>query len=218
MADWRAGPRVEGLDVSPYQPSVDWPAVTAAGLRFVWIKASEGASWRSPTFASQRSGARAAGLLQGAYHYARPANSSGATQARHFVDSGGGWRPDGQTLPGALDLEAAERGDPCHGRTPSQLGAWIRESSDTYRQATGRAPIIYVRAELWARCLAGDRSFGASNPLWLFDHDGDVGPWPPGWARPTFWQRGVVPVAGRPMDRNVWFGSWEQLRAFAVQP
>lgn len=216
QGDWRTGARVEGVDVSAYQPSVDWAGLARAGLQFVWIKASEGTTWRSPSYARQRDGAVAAGLLHGAYHYARPASSTGEAQARHFVAAGGGWRPDGSTLPGAVDLEAAERGDPCHGRTPAQLSAWLREFSETYRQLTTRVPVIYVRADLWARCLAGDRSFGA-NPLWLYDHDGDVGPWPAGWARPTVWQRGVVPVAGQPLDRNVWFGTSQQLRDFAAR-
>ncbi len=190
---------------------MDWPGLWAEGLRFVWIKASEGRTWRSPVFAAQRSGARAVGMLQGAYHYARPASSSGAEQARHFVASGGGWTPDGTTLPGALDLERNESGDPCFGHSPAGLAEWIRDFSETYRQLTGRAPMIYVRADMWDQCLGGDRSFGATNPLWLYDHDGEVGPWPAGWERPLVWQRGVVDG----LDRNVWFGTLDQLHRLA---
>lgn len=51
------------------------------------------------------SGATNAGLIRGGYHFARPDISSGSTQATYFLAHGGGWSPDGITLPGALDIE-----------------------------------------------------------------------------------------------------------------
>lgn len=50
-------------------------------------------------------GATNAGVIRGAYHFARPDISSGATQATYFTTNGGGWSADGITLPGALDIE-----------------------------------------------------------------------------------------------------------------
>jgi GH25 family lysozyme M1 (1,4-beta-N-acetylmuramidase) len=38
----RAGP--EGIDVSGYQPTVDWAAAKANGVQFAYIKATEGTS------------------------------------------------------------------------------------------------------------------------------------------------------------------------------
>ena len=203
---------VAGVDVSRYQPTVDWAGLWATGHRFAWVKATEGTTHVSPTYAAQRSGALGVGMLVGGYHYARPAASSGAAQARHFLTYGGGWTSDGRTLPGALDLEAATTGDPCYGLNPSQLVRWVRDFSDTYRATTGRVPVIYVRADMWDRCLGADRSFGSTNPLWLYDHDGPMGPLPAGWDRPTVWQRGV----DGNLDRNVFLGTEPQLRAWAT--
>lgn len=203
---------IAGVDVSRYQRSVDWAGLWATGHRFAWIKATEGTTHVSPTYAAQRTGAVGVGMFVGGYHYARPAVSSGAVQARHFLAHGGGWTSDGRTLPGALDLEAATSGDPCHGLSTSQLGTWVRDFSDTYRSATGRAPVIYVKAQLWDRCLGADRSFGQMNPLWLYDHDGPMGPLPASWDRPTVWQRGVEAN----LDRNVFLGTEAQLRAWAT--
>jgi hypothetical protein len=45
------------------------------------------------------------GMIRGAYHFALPNSSSGATQANYFAGNGGGWSWDGKTLPGALDIE-----------------------------------------------------------------------------------------------------------------
>lgn len=214
VADWRTGPTVKGVDVSTYQRTVDWGGLWATGHRFVFVKATEGSTWRSPLFESQRDGARAVGMLVGAYHYARPATSSAIAQARHFVAVSGGWRADGTTLPGALDLERNDGADPCYGLSPTALAAWVREFAGEYRRLTGRPPIVYVKAQLWAECLAGDTTVGAVSPLWLFDHDPPVGPLPSGWSRPTFWQRGIEAN----LDRNVFFGTEAELARFATMP
>ncbi|MGI8723284.1 MAG: GH25 family lysozyme [Geodermatophilaceae bacterium] len=36
------------------------------------------------------------GMIRGAYHFARPDRSSGATQANYFASNGGGWSADGE--------------------------------------------------------------------------------------------------------------------------
>ncbi len=148
---------VQGIDVSAYQPRVDWARWKRQGIRFAWIKATEGATWRSPTFAAQRTGARAAGLLQGAYHYARPKSSTGAVQARFFVRNGGGWTADGRTLPGALDLEKNPSGAACYGLSTRAMVGWIRDFTTEYRRLTGRDAVIYVQAGWWRECTGGDQ-------------------------------------------------------------
>jgi lysozyme len=60
------------LDVSSFQ-GADFPFHTAkaSGIDGVWIKATEGHTWVSPTLRSQVEAARAAGLRVGFYHFAR---------------------------------------------------------------------------------------------------------------------------------------------------
>ena len=208
----QAAATVAGVDVSAYQRSVDWAGLWASGHRFVWVKATEGSTWTSPRYAAQVAGAREVGFLVGAYHYARPGNSAAAVQARHLVSVSGGWTPDGRTLPGALDLEFAESGEKCHGLSPSRMTAWVADFVAEYRRLTGRAPLIYTTREFWTQCLSDDRTIPAAAPLWLFDHEGDMGPWPAGWQRPTVWQRGV----DGGIDRNVFLGSAADLVRFAT--
>ena len=62
------------------------------------------------------------GMVRGAYHFANPSTSSGADQARYFVQNGGAWTADGQTLPGLLDIEFnpyLEYGNTCFNMTPA---------------------------------------------------------------------------------------------------
>lgn len=82
----------KGHDVSSHQRNVKWPDARKKGARFVYVKATESTGYRNPYFAGQYSGARKAGLIRGAYHFARPDRSSGAEQAAYFVRHGGGWR------------------------------------------------------------------------------------------------------------------------------
>src|SRR5690242_6926595 len=69
-----------GLDVSGYQGNVNWTAVANGGAKFAFVKATEGTGYQNAYFAQQYVGSYNAGLIRGAYHFALPDRSSGATQ------------------------------------------------------------------------------------------------------------------------------------------
>jgi hypothetical protein len=68
------------VDVSDWQPSVNWGAVRASGIFAVVVKAGEGLA-QDPTFASHVAGARAAGLQVQAYWFERPVGCSSEAAA-----------------------------------------------------------------------------------------------------------------------------------------
>ena len=78
---------------------------TSAAGRGTCVKATEGTSYINPYFTQQYGGAHDVGLVRGAYHFGLPDRSTGAAQAQWFTANGGAWSADGQTLPGALDIE-----------------------------------------------------------------------------------------------------------------
>ena len=94
----------KGIDVSNHQgSSIDWLQVAGAGYTFAFAKASEGTTFTDSTYAINRTGATAAGIYFGAYHFAQPSGTSDATitasaiaQADHFVDVA---QPKGGDLP-----------------------------------------------------------------------------------------------------------------------
>ena len=95
---------VYGFDISHYQESVDFDAAyNDGGLRFVYIKATEGLDYQDPLFSDHYIGATDAGFIRGGYHFAH-GDESASDQADFFVDNGGGWTADGITLPGAFIL------------------------------------------------------------------------------------------------------------------
>ncbi len=93
------------MDVSSYQGNVDWADRLGQRRQVRLRQGHRGHHYTNPDFAQQYNGSYNVGMIRGAYHFATPDTSSGATQADYFVDHGGGWSADGKTLPGALDIE-----------------------------------------------------------------------------------------------------------------
>ncbi|WP_228717652.1 lysozyme [Allosaccharopolyspora coralli] len=208
-----AGGSVAGMDVSGWQGDVDWQRAWADGARFTYVKATEGTGYVNPHFAQQYNGSYDVGMTRGAYHYALPDRSSGAEQAHYFVDHGGGWTPDGRTLPGALDIEYNPYGETCYGLGPAEMSDWLAEFSNTYRDRTGRFPAIYTTTDWWNQCTGGNPDFAPNNPLWIARYSEQVDPLPAGWTYETIWQfddEGVFPG-----DQNVFNGDVAQLGRFA---
>ncbi|EKM75158.1 hypothetical protein AGABI1DRAFT_80268 [Agaricus bisporus var. burnettii JB137-S8] len=178
----------QGIDVSGFQPNVDFNQVKANGISFAFIKATEGTTFRSDTFSNQYTGATNAGIIRGAYHFAHPDSSSGAAQANFFIDNGGGWTNDvGITLPGALDIEYNPNGPECYGLSASAMVSWAKDFSNTYKARTGRAPVIYSTTDWWTTCTGNSADF-AENPLWIAHFASSIGTLPAGWDFATFWQ------------------------------
>jgi GH25 family lysozyme M1 (1,4-beta-N-acetylmuramidase) len=205
---------VRGPDVSGYQGAVDWASVAAAGASFAYVKATESTDYVSSYFGQQYNGAAGAGLIRGAYHFAHPDASSGATQADYFVDHGGSWRADGKTLPGALDIEYNPHGATCYGLSATAMVSWISAFSSRYRARAGRTPMIYSTTDWWHQCTGDYAGFGHTNPLWIANYSGTPLPLPAGWAADTVWQ--YADSGTFPGDQNTFNGTRDDLRTFAL--
>ena len=59
---------IHGIDVSKFQGDIDWNAVANSGVKFAWIKATEGGD-PDARFQANWEGAKAAGIPHGAYHF-----------------------------------------------------------------------------------------------------------------------------------------------------
>ncbi|MFF2614653.1 lysozyme [Kitasatospora sp. NPDC058046] len=209
-----AATQTPGLDVSGYQGNVNWSSVAANGAKFAYVKATEGTGYTNPSFAQQYNGSYNAGLVRGAYHFALPNASSGATQANYFVSHGGGWSADGKTLPPALDIEYNPYGATCYGLSQSAMVSWIRDFSNTVHSRTGRYPTIYTTTNWWSQCTGDNGGFGTTNPLWIARYASSVGTLPNGWGYQTFWQ--FADSGTFPGDQNYFNGAADRLRALAL--
>ncbi|MCD9595222.1 lysozyme [Streptomyces sp. 8ZJF_21] len=204
---------VEGVDVSSHQGNVNWSTLWSSGVRFAYVKATEGTSYTNPNFTQQYNGSYNVGMIRGSYHFALPNNSTGAAQANYFVDHGGGWSKDGKTLPGALDMEYNPYGATCYGLSASAMVNWIKSFSSTYKSRTGRDPVIYTSTSWWKTCTGNSAAFGGINPLWIPRYGSSVGELPAGWGFHTIWQyTSTGPTVG---DHNKFNGAMDRLQALA---
>lgn len=209
-----AADETKGHDVSSHQKNVNWQKAKSKGSRFAYVKATESTTYRNPYFDQQYDGARGAGIIRGAYHFALPNKSSGRTQASYFVRNGGAWRADGWTLPPALDIEYNPYSSKkCYGLSKAKMISWIRSFSDEVRRRTGRRPVIYTNYRWWKHCTGNSTAFAGNHALWLAHYDESAGALPSGWPYWTFWQ--YDNSGGLPGDQNLFNGSQAQLRRFA---
>lgn len=179
--------KAEGIDVSHWQGTITWTQVRGAGKKFAYIKASEDADFVDPFYATNRAQAKAAGLVVGAYHFARPATTAGdaTAEADHFISTAG--FTTGELLP-VLDLEVTG------GLTSTQLQAWVKGFLTELYTKTGVRGVIYVSPSFWKTNM-GDTTWFAQNGygiLWIAHWTTASAPTVPGsnwggygW---TFWQ------------------------------
>jgi GH25 family lysozyme M1 (1,4-beta-N-acetylmuramidase) len=203
-----------GLDVSAYQPSINWSSVAANGAKFAYIKATEGTTYASSTFASQYNGSYAAGLIRGAYHFATPNTSSGAAQADYFVAHGGGWSNDGHTLPPLLDIEYGYNAT-CWGLSQASMVSWISAFSNEVLAKTGIRPAIYSTTDWWSQCTGNSSAF-PKNPLFIahYTSASSPAPLPASWSSYSIWQ--WADSGTFPGDQDVFNGSAAALTLLAT--
>ena len=210
LAAW--GYAVKGVDVSHYQGEIDWQALRAGGVRFAYIKATEGARYRDPRFDENWRRSREAGIPRGAYHFFSMCKP-GVEQAANFIAA----IPTGdRSLPHALDaeqMEACSNGQPVADPVAEML-AFL----DAVEKRFGRRPLVYTTREFHdAYFLShgrlkerlGNERFWLRSLHWWPRFGGT--PW-------TLWQyhnRGRRPGIDGAVDLNAFNGSAAEFEKFA---
>jgi lysozyme len=204
---------VHGSDASRYQTAVDWRAARAAGVNFVFLKATEGKDDLDPMFKAHWRGARAAGIRTGAYHFWYHC-ASGREQARNFIRRVP--RAPG-ALPPVLDLEWTPFSPTCTRRPP---GDELRREAQVFLDVVGahygQRPIVYVSPDIYAERDLGQLRGAA---FWLRSVAGHPSAVYPGksW---TFWQysgTGRIPGFEGDADLNLFNGSAADWAAWLAQ-
>ncbi len=199
-----------GLDISHHQDlGLDLAQCRREGIEFIFIKATEGASFIDAEFGANLAEARAAGQLVAAYHYVR-SNASAAAQVANVQ------RAIPRDVPVIPDVEANSGGI-----------ALTRDFVSRLRAAGYSVPLTYLPRWYWQQI--GSPSLVGLPPLWSSRYpDTVVGTLPDEWADvpATFWNgyggidvavlqfTSSVRIAGhQPLDANAFRGTREQLAA-----
>ncbi|MCY6379446.1 glycoside hydrolase family 25 protein [Hoeflea prorocentri] len=186
----------QGIDVSRYQGGIDWAQVSAAGTRFVAIKATEGACDYAycSHFETNAGQARNNGLAVGGYHFFSP-SSDGKEQADYFLRIA---QPAAGDLLPMLDLE--QSGDASAAQIAAGAMGWLQ----TVEGAIGRRPFLYTTASFWNE-IGAPKGFEAY-PLWIADYGVATPALPDGWADYTVWQysqQGKLAGVSGPVDLDI---------------
>ena len=135
----------DGIDVSSYQKDIDWDAVCRdKKIRFVYVKATEGATYTSPHFRYNIENARKHGLKVGSYHFLRT-TSSLQSQFENFTRA---VKPEEQDLVPLIDIE--QRGNWTPKQIVDSLEVFIKMVSKHYNCR----PMIYTMTSFYNKYLA----------------------------------------------------------------
>ena len=205
------GYEIHGIDISHHQGRIDWDELKDNGqidhcpIRFVMIKATEGATQTDRNFRDNFFQARENGFTRGAYHF-YSVHSPAEQQAYHFIKTVDLENGD---LPPVLDVEHKPKNQSDDDFKHSVL-KWLNIVESHYRVK----PIIYTYFKFKTRYLS-DPIFD-EYPYWIAHYYVDSleyqGPW-------KFWQHtdvGRLPGIKGNVDFNIYNGSFYDLRQMTI--
>jgi len=220
--------RVLGIDVSHHQGVINWAQVAATDVQFAYVKATEGSGIGDPDpvgsfaldsrFGQNAPGADQAGLIVGAYHYARPdLGNSALDEATWFVSQAHSFVGAGY-LPPVVDVESEALTVPS-----ATLSVWVDTWTDEVERLTGVRPVLYASqanlgyidqnpsdTDLWvARYYVNGQAFPQNGS------PGDVSPWAAtDWDVWQYTSIGAVQGINGNVDLNVFNGDYSELLAW----
>lgn len=197
-----------GMDISHHQPFIIWnklrilvnedgrtvlnqgEAVRTVAIDYVFMKATEGESFKDWRFKGRWKKAKKTGITRGAYHFFRPGKSA-ADQAQNFIRRVG--ELDADDLPPVLDIE---RLDDCSKETLNKRALeWLQIVEQHY----GKKPIIYANPHYLNNII--DSRITQNYPIWVANYKVSR----PSFGKWQYWQftdRALVKGAGC-VDLNV---------------
>lgn len=207
---------VKGIDVSFYEPVIDWLKVQQAGYQFTFVRCSQ-ANYNDTRFSTHWKNAKDAGIPRGAYHLYDPSVAPEIQAERFFYSLNG----DFGELPFVVDIELFTSG-PYYG---SQN--WYNYIEKLNSLSNNFPLMIYTAYYYWKDNVykspaVQDIGYFGKYPLWVAGYDTITPlvpePWHPNY---LFWQYsesgivdGVTDQLGRPTkcDLDYFNGNDEQFQ------
>ena len=203
---------IHGIDISHYQGDIDWEelrlhgAIDECPIRFVMIKATEGADKVDEYFERNFNLARDHGFTRGAYHF-YSTQSDPKDQAEAFIRN---VKLEKGDLPPVLDVEK-KPGAKSKEQFQQDVLTWLH----TVERHYGVKPILYTYHKFKLDYLSDD-TFD-QYPYWIAHYYVDSldykGPW-------KFWQHtdiGRLPGIRGDVDFNIYNGSYYDLQQMTIK-
>lgn len=177
--------RIFGIDVSHHNGTMQWEEVVGKGVRFAYVKATQGAGYHDGQFAANWSALKTLGqsatpVLRGAYHFMSAVDAP-EQQAANYLNKVGVLGPS--DLPPCLDLESDIQrvyGPGSHDAQGNNIDRWASLGSAeivrrvkvwlvAVEKATGKKPVIYTSTVWWNARIGSDATLSGYK-LWLADY------------------------------------------------
>lgn len=199
---------IDGIDVSAWQTDVDYHAVKAHGIDYVFIRVGTTAtdvfkSVKDTQFETHYTAAKEAGLMVGAYYYSAATTTAEAeTEAANVLT----WLDDRDLdLPVVMDYEDCERVNPAAlNMTTNALAflEYIESHSDYDAMFYSYRALMDVN---WAGSEFQMQNIDGKYPVWIAQYAQGIN----SYTRPfQFWQyteNGSVSGINGPVDCNFWY-------------
>ena len=205
------GYEIHGIDISHHQGDIDWQTLRDEGtidkfpVRFIMMKATEGATQVDECFADNFFQAREYGFTRGAYHF-YSVHTPAEEQAYHFLQV---VKLENGDLPPVLDVEHKPKN-----QTDEEFKNSVLQWLDIVEKHYEVKPIIYTYFKFKMRYL--NDSIFDQYPYWIAHYYVDSleyqGPW-------KFWQHtdvGRLPGVKGNVDFNIYNGSYYDLRQMTI--
>lgn len=169
----------KGMDLSHYDPQVDWNKAKASGIDFVYIKSTQGTSFVDPMGQTHGINAKLVGIKIGYYHFA-DVTQPAASQAIFFLNQLKRL-PEYDLLP-VLDIET-NKAD----LTPAQIETWIDVFYNELKDQNVKM-MLHSYTPFLDQYLPITHNFGGI-PLWIAQYRNVQTPQlPHGWTTASVWQ------------------------------
>ena len=205
------GYEIHGIDISHHQGDIDWQTLKDEGMidkfpiRFIMIKATEGATKVDENFIDNFYQAREFGFTRGAYHF-YSVHSSAQAQAEFFIKN---VKLESGDLPPVLDVEHKPKNQTDE-EFKQSIQLWLNMVEFHY----GVKPIIYTYYKFKMKYL-NDSVFD-DYPYWIAHYYVEKVEYKGAW---KFWQHtdvGKLPGIKGNVDFNIYNGSFYDLRKMTI--
>lgn len=154
---------IKGVDISAHQDHVDWQGLEDEGIRFAFIKATEGTTFVDSMFEYNWKEANKTSMKVGAYHFLTY-TTPGETQAQNYIDT---VNKKWGMLPPVVDVELYGEYVDNH-PTRKEVYAILDVVLDMLEKEYNRVPIIYTNLFMYEQYISGRYD---EYPIWISSPD-----------------------------------------------
>lgn len=160
---------INGIDVSKYQGDINWGAVKAAGVNFVFIRAgyrgaNDGQLYTDPKFQQNVSGATAAGINVGLYIFSQAISvSEGVDEANFLISKAAGYAI---SMPLVIDYEyrSGPSGRLYNAHLSKESATEICNAFGSTINSAGYTPMVYANKNMLQSSL---NAASLNSMVWL---------------------------------------------------